>query len=131
MNVMVVEDNRTCLLVIKSMCEKLGHRVVEATDGVDGLDKYHRDRSQIIISDLVMPKMDGISFCKKLRSQEKEFDPFFFLMTGKVTSNANHDEALIAGVDDFLLKPPSFHLLQEALQKAQRATHPSARLRAA
>ncbi len=103
------------------MCERLGYETVDAGNGADAWEKCQQDPIPIIISDLVMPKMDGISFCKQIRTNNKDYDPFFFLITGKMTSRANYAEALEAGVDDFLYKPASLPLFRESLSKAERA----------
>ena len=61
--ILVVEDNRTRATLLKNLLEKHGYQVAVATDGQEGLDAAHLHRPDLIITDVVMPVMDGFQMC--------------------------------------------------------------------
>jgi sigma-B regulation protein RsbU (phosphoserine phosphatase) len=73
-----------------------------------------------MISDWMMPVMDGVSLCQKVREQTEIPRPFFFLITGKKKGLSNFSEALEAGVDDVIYKPVDFYVFKNQLQMAYR-----------
>ena len=101
--VLIADDSKTMRIMVKAMLEKIGHEVVdEAANGLEAFDKYLQHKPDILISDITMPVLDGVSAIKKI----KEHDPEAKVVL--LTSNANKnklDDALSAGVGGFLFKP--------------------------
>ena len=108
--VLVVDDDRELRDLIRSVLEG-EHRVVEAVDGVQGLEAFVRHRPDLVLSDIEMPGMDGIQLCRRLRALPGgEHVPFLF-----VTARAGHDprlHGLETGANDYLTKPFSRRELQ-------------------
>lgn len=99
---------------------KLGHEVLEAEDGEAGLDVLAREDVRVVVSDWVMPKMDGLEFCRQVRERKREDYIYFILLTGISASTENEHEAADAGIDDFLSKPLDVNELWMRLRVAER-----------
>ncbi|MDF7818749.1 ATP-binding protein [Runella sp. MFBS21] len=100
---LIVEDNQDLRTYIREIFED-EYQIIEAIDGIDGLEKAMNSIPDIIISDLMMPRMDGFELCKYLKSSAKTSHVPFILLTAKATL-ANRIEGLELGADDYLIKP--------------------------
>src|SRR5450759_5898574 len=69
MNLLIVDDIPTSLKLLRALLEAEGHAVFEAHDGVDALDLLERQRVDAVISDILMPKMDGDRLCLEIRKR--------------------------------------------------------------
>ena len=105
MQILAVEDDPVARRVLRQALTKLGHEVVEAEDGEAALDAMARENFRVIVSDWLMPNMDGLEFCRRVRERPAEEYVYFILLTGRLASAENEREAADAGVDDFLSKP--------------------------
>ena len=120
MQILAVEDDPVARRVLRQALTKLGHEVVEAEDGEGGLDAMARDNFRVIVSDWIMPNMDGLEFCRRVRERPAEDYVYFILLTGRLASTENEREAADAGVDDFLSKPFDVNELWMRLRVAER-----------
>jgi type IV pilus assembly protein PilB len=102
--VLVVEDSRTILSVVKYFLELEGFEVLEAKDGTVGLDVAKREQPQVIVTDYNMPGMDGVALVKALRA-DPVTQAIAVLMLTSENSVEKEAQALEAGVDDYILKP--------------------------
>ena len=116
--ILVADDDVITRKIVKNMCRSLGYNVLETDDGEKALKMMKRKRVEILISDWIMPNMDGLSLCEKVRG-ESAAAPFIFLMTGKKKGLRNYAEAMEAGANDFLYKPVDFHVFRNQLQVAE------------
>ncbi|MCG9973097.1 hybrid sensor histidine kinase/response regulator transcription factor [Christiangramia crocea] len=109
MTLLIVEDNRQ---IIKFLKEHFSTRfkVITAKNGVHALEKLNNYIPDIIISDLIMPEMDGISLCKKVKSNPETNHIPFLLLTGK-TDKSYKMEGLRVGANAFINKPFSINEL--------------------
>ena len=71
--ILVVEDETAIASVLDALLTEAGYEVTLATDGVQGLQAFHRQSFSLILLDLMLPGMDGFSVCRRLR-EEKKFD---------------------------------------------------------
>jgi len=106
--------------VLKQALAKLGHDVIEAGDGEEGLDVLAREKVRVIVSDWMMPNMDGLEFCQHVRHRIGDDYVYFILLTSRTASVDNRREAADAGVDDFLSKPLDVNELWMRLRVAER-----------
>ena len=104
MRVLIADDEATSLLILQTALEDLGHVCVTASDGLQAWELLQTTAVDVVISDWMMPGIDGIALCRRLREQPRaEYTYFIFL-----TSNSEKSHILAgveAGADDYLLKP--------------------------
>jgi PAS domain S-box-containing protein len=90
--------------MLKKMLVELGHTVIEAEDGMHGWDVLKKKRIRIVIGDCMMPGLNGLELCKKIRSEPFEEYIYVIMLTAQ---NSKDDlvEVFRAGADDYMLKP--------------------------
>lgn len=118
-NIMVVDDDRSTLLVLEHLLTELGHNVSSAQDGRSALALAVSVRPQIIISDWIMPGLDGISLCRALR-QTEEGQQVYFIVLSALEQDDQLIQAFEAGVDDYLTKPFTPRVLAARLRAGSR-----------
>lgn len=119
LNIMVVDDDRSILMVLEHLLRGLGHKVTSAQDGKSALAKAVSVRPQIIISDWIMPGLDGVSLCKTLR-QTEEGQQIYFIILSALEQDDQLIQAFESGVDDYLTKPFTPRVLAARLRAGQR-----------
>ncbi|MGY3777217.1 response regulator transcription factor [Isobaculum melis] len=120
--VLIVDDEPSILTLLAFNLEKAGYEVVTATDGMAGYELAKAHLFDFMILDLMLPKMDGIEICKKLR-QEKIETPILIL-------TAKDDEldkiiGLELGADDYMTKPFSPREVLARIKAIMRRVQPS------
>ncbi|HEX4121032.1 MAG TPA: response regulator [Verrucomicrobiae bacterium] len=118
MKVLLVDDTRTNLSVLRAMLEAEKFDVAEAADGVEALDVLENESIDAIISDILMPRMDGYRLCYEVRKSERFcFLPFIFY-TATYTSPSDEKLCYSLGGDKYLLKPASAKAVLTALRES-------------
>lgn len=120
MKILAVEDDPVASAVLARTLEKLGHEVVTVSDGNAAMEVLNRDPVRVVVSDWVMPSLDGLELCRRVRSRIGTDYVYFILLTGKLSSEDNQREAIEAGVDDFLRKPLVMQEIWMRLRVAER-----------
>jgi len=103
-SILVIDDSKLNRAVISKTLSELEMVITEAVDGLDGIDKFSKAHYDLILVDLVMPNMDGISFLKAAREKRSSMFIPTILMTGNEDLDAKIS-GLNVGADDFLTKP--------------------------
>ena len=120
MKILAVEDDAVARAVLRQALRKLGHEVVEAGDGEEAWELLQKEPVRVIVSDWLMPKLDGLELCRRVRGRVRAEYSYFILLTGNDATASNQREAADAGVDDFLTKPLNFDELWTRLRVAER-----------
>ena len=123
MKILIVEDDPVARRVLRQALDRLGHDVIETQDGAEALNRLAREPARVIVSDWVMPSMDGLEFCRQVRARPAQEYVYFILLTSATASVENQREAADAGVDDFLNKPLDVNELWMRLRVAERILH--------
>lgn len=105
-SVLIVDDEPMTQDLLRLMLEPAGFRVTGAEHGLEALEKVKENKPDIMILDVMMPYMDGITVCKKIRSNVETADLPIIMLSGKTHLNAI-EEGLQAGANRYLGKPMS------------------------
>ncbi len=120
MKILVVDDDRVSLRMISGNLTNRGHEVVMAGDGLEALKVLEKEKDiSMIITDWIMPKMDGLVLCRKARELHRSKYLPILLFTSR-SEKEDLIEGLNAGADAFLNKPLNFAELQAHLRVIER-----------
>jgi CheY-like chemotaxis protein len=102
--VLVVDDHQDTRELIKFVLERQGYRIVEAEDGEVAIERGTSEHPDLVLMDLAIPKLDGLSVMKQLRKRTDMHDiPILFISAH--AESAVRDQVLAAGCDEYLTKP--------------------------
>lgn len=104
MKILITEDDTMQRTMLQILITKAGHEVVQATDGEEAWDILQKQDISLVITDWMMPKMNGLQLIRKIRSANLPNYTYILLLTSK-DLKANIVEGLEAGADDYLTKP--------------------------
>lgn len=102
--VLIIDDDTTLLLLLRQSLEKAGYEVLTATNGLAGLQQMYEHRPDLIILDVMMPRMDGWETVSRIR----EMSQIPVIMLTAKDEEADKIRGFAAGVDDYVVKPFSF-----------------------
>lgn len=122
MNILIVDDLPANLKLLRAQLVSLGHAVLNAANGVEALAILERDSVDAIISDTLMPVMDGYRLCFEVRHSERLRHIPFIFYSAIYTAKADVKLGLDLGGDKYLRKPASPEVIQGALQDVLRTT---------
>src|SRR5262245_39038444 len=123
--ILIVDDNRSIRTTVADYLSTRGYEVLQAEDGIRGLDRGLSSDANVIILDVVMPGIDGVRLCRLLR--EKGVTTPIIMLTEKATIS-DKEAGYGVGVDDYLAKPFSSRELElriESLLKRSRGVKES------
>lgn len=100
--ILIIEDDPSIVELLKLYLQQADYRIILASDGEDGLEKYYNENPDCILLDLMLPKMDGIELCRMIRLDDSATP--LIMLTGKGES---YDiiKGLDTGADDYVVKP--------------------------
>ena len=116
---LVVEDDVTNRLILKSLLQRYGYSVIQAENGLLAIERFHEQRPDIIFMDVMMPVMDGLEATRRIKSScGDDFVPVIFLTA------LNDDKACIecieSGGDDYIVKPYNHAIFNAKVQAIER-----------
>ena len=114
-SILLVEDSRAQAQTIKMVLEEAGYQVILAHSGQDGMEKLHRERPDVVISDIAMPEMNGYELCRRLKGDPALASIPVVLLTIK-DDVLDIVRGLDAGADSFVPKPFEIDYLCEQLE---------------
>ena len=101
-NILVVDDDKNTRLFLKAVLEDAGYKVITAKNGIDALDVIDKDQIDLIVLDIMMPKMDGYELTRSLREANNSLP---ILMISAKQLPADKHKGFIVGTDDYITKP--------------------------
>lgn len=122
MKILVAEDDATSLLILRRAIEKSGHECLAAGNGEEAWRLYKETPGlHVIISDWMMPGVDGLELCRRVRAEEWEGYTYFIFLTA-LGDKEHLLQGFEAGADDYLSKPLNRAELEMRLISARRLT---------
>jgi len=119
MRILVAEDEGVSRVVLSTKLKELGHEVLEAHDGSEAWDRFQKERPRIIITDWMMPGLDGGELSELIRAEVDEPYTYIIVLTS-LSGKGSYLEAMDSGADDFLTKPVDMDQLTARLRVAER-----------
>ncbi|MBN2283823.1 MAG: PAS domain S-box protein [Deltaproteobacteria bacterium] len=126
--ILVVEDNAESRYLLERLLSSRGHQVISAEDGEEGLRRARQDIPDIIISDIMMPVMNGFRFCREVKSDDALRQIPFIFYTATFVDKADEKLAMGLGASRFVIKPMEgdefIGILDEVLDEHRRGVLP-------
>jgi DNA-binding response OmpR family regulator len=136
MRILIAEDDVVLRRLLQNYLEKDGHQIVAAQNGADAWRLFQADDFSMVLTDWMMPEMDGVELVRRIRSEERPGYTFVILITSR-SDQEDIREGMDAGADDFVTKPfdqdelrirlrtgERFVQLKQSLMNQERAVRP-------
>ena len=114
--ILIIEDEEAIQSVVKAFLEDEGYNVVLASDGAEGMEKFHKHRPDLILLDLMLPKMNGFSVCEAIR---KESHVPIIMLTA-LDDDDSQMKGFDALADDYITKPFSMPVVMKHIEAVLR-----------
>lgn len=118
--ILVVDDD---VVVRNMMCKLLrrqGYDVIEAGNGIEGVEHFRQHQPQMVLLDVIMPMMNGFEACQQMRQLDADLAIPIIMLTG-LDDVVSVDRAFTAGATDFITKPINWSLFSQRVRYALRA----------
>lgn len=122
-SILLVDDDPNLRDMLRAMLEIGGFEVIEAEDGLDALEKLEEITPDILVLDVMMPNLDGVSLCKQLRSDAEFVSLPIIMLSGKTQHHAVA-EGMAAGANCYLCKPITVEELIQSVRQLLPAPSP-------
>ena len=120
-HVLIAEDDPDVRSLVLDVVKELGHAPSCAANGADALALYDTDGADVVVSDWLMPRMDGVQLCRRVRSRVGAPYTYFILLTA-LGDSEHRIAGMQAGADDYLEKPFNLSDIEARLIAAERVT---------
>ena len=121
MRVLAADDDPSTRLILRAVIESLGHHCSLAGDGMEAWQIFELGGVDVVISDMAMPRLDGLNFCRRVRAQGGDAYTYFIFLTS-FAGHTDLERGMLAGADDYLAKPLRAEELGIRLAVAERIT---------
>lgn len=123
MKILIVDDNIENIDMMSILLKSQNYEVQYANNGLEALEKLHSDKYDIIISDILMPVMDGFQFCKECKKDKQLNNIYFIFYTATYVDNKDEEFALSLGAQKFIRKPMEpeafLNVINEAIESPE------------
>src|SRR6185436_6067337 len=119
MKILIAEDDKDSRDLLSWLLQKLGYQVVATENGKEAWESYRRGRFRLVISDLLMPDIDGLELVRRIRANKQAKYTYIILITALI-GKKDYLEGMDAGADDFVTKPFDPDELKARLRVAER-----------
>jgi sigma-B regulation protein RsbU (phosphoserine phosphatase) len=120
MKILIAEDDPVSVKILQFTLEHFGYEVISTAGGTEAWDTFDREPVRVVVSDWMMPDVDGLELCRRIRARPKTEYTYFILLTAINTGRENMRQAMDAGIDDFLTKPLDREAILMRLRVAER-----------
>jgi len=117
MKIVIIDDDRITLAVIEKALILDGFWIYSAKDGEEGLELVKREKPDILISDMLIPKIHGIDLCRKVKESQELKHTRVILMSAVYKNITYKDLIRESGADDFMEKPVDLNTLKDKINK--------------
>lgn len=121
-DILIVEDNEELASLIQLLLEQNGFKAQYITDSMDAFDKIQKDKPSVVILDLIMPSVDGLRLCGKIKSMPDTSTTKVIIYTGK-KYESDRRKAMELGADAFIIKPTRAHFLLGKVRELVTPVH--------
>lgn len=115
--ILIVDDDDSFRTLMREVLQNLGYGVREAASGNDALKRLQEQIPDLVLLDIMMPDIDGVSLCREIRAQEATATVPVLIVSALADSDTVND-ALLFGATDFIVKPMDLDALQVKVEKA-------------
>ena len=119
MDILIAEDDFVSRKFLQKMLEEFGHTVIAAEDGMKAWELFKEQKFKMVITDWMMPQMDGLALCQKIRQKKSPDYVYIIILTAK-DQKSDAIKGLDAGADDYIAKPLDPGELSARIQVGQR-----------
>jgi phosphoserine phosphatase RsbU/P len=119
LKILIAEDENVSRVVLEASLKKRGHEVIAVENGLKAWEAFQGEYFPVLISDWLMPEMDGLALFRKIRELPRDSYTYLVLLTS-LEGKTNYLEAMDAGADDFMTKPFDADQLTARIQVADR-----------
>ena len=119
MKILIADDEAVSRLRLRETLTRLGHDVIEATDGQQAWGCFQREEIPLLVVDLMMPLVDGLELCRMIRAEKRDKYTYIIMLTA-LGGKGSYLEGMNAGADDFITKPFDQDQLDARLHVAER-----------
>ncbi|MCF6290932.1 MAG: PAS domain S-box protein [Desulfobacterales bacterium] len=130
MRVLLVDDSKENIYMLEALLRGYGYEVAAAGDGIEALEKAGRQDFDMIISDILMPRMDGFQLCRAVKTDARLKKIAFVFYTATYTEPSDEEFALGLGAERFITKPAEPDVFMEIITAVLKS-HETGSLRAA
>lgn len=114
--ILIIEDEEAIQKIVKAFLEDAGYMVVLANDGIDGIEKFHKCNPDLVLLDLMLPKIDGFAVCEIIRKESK----VPIIMLTALDDDDNQMKGFDVLADDYITKPFSMPLVMRRIEAVLR-----------
>lgn len=112
----VIDDDKVTVALLTRNLSDAGFEVVSAADGASGMESISREKPDLVVTDLLIPRIDGLAVCARVKADPALSNVKLILITA-IKNYAFQNEARNSGADLVLEKPISWEMLKEALNR--------------
>lgn len=123
MHILIAEDDALSRLILKKAVERLGHTCITVDDGRQAWERFQEEAFDVVISDWMMPDLDGLELCRRIREEEGAGGYTYFVLLTANDDRQDRLRGMRAGADDYLTKPLDPDDLQLRLIAGQRVSN--------
>lgn len=131
MNILIVDDIAENIYLLQAILEGAGYEIVSARNGQEALDRLREGSFDLIVSDILMPVMDGFQFCRECKTKPEWARIPFIFYTATFTEKKDEEFTMSLGADRFVVKPQEperfLKIIKEVLELSQSRIKPASR----